>query len=97
MDELDDLNDANEIITMFGDDGEEVEFTVINAMEHNGTNYLLVIETEFADDNETEALLLKEISENGEEFFYATVDDDIEFDKIAELFQIDNDDYEIEL
>jgi uncharacterized protein YrzB (UPF0473 family) len=95
--DIEDLDEANEIITMFGDDGEEIEFTVINAMEYDGTNYLLVIETEFSEDDDTEALLLKEVSENGKDFFYATVEEDEEFEKMVEIFSADNDNYELEL
>jgi uncharacterized protein YrzB (UPF0473 family) len=97
MEDLEDLNDDNSTIIMFGENGEEIEFTVVDAMEHNGTNYLLVIETELAFEDESEAMILKEVSENGEDFFYATIEDDNEFDKIVNLFQSDNEEYEIEV
>ena len=68
------------------DDGEEVEFAVIEQTKINGTQYLLVTD---ANDNEeeAEAYILKDISKDEDaEAIYDIVEDDNELDAIGKVF-----------
>ncbi|SDZ78422.1 Protein of unknown function [Pseudobutyrivibrio sp. ACV-2] len=71
-------------IIFTGDDGENIEFFVIEETVVSGNKYLLVCDNE--DEEEAEATILKEINADGEEAVYEFVEDDVEFAAVAKLF-----------
>lgn len=85
-----------EIISATDENGNEKQFIVIDACEMDGANYILVIDVEDSDQDEPEADILKEMSLENDEVYYAVVEDDEEFEKIAALFG-ESDEYDIEL
>lgn len=70
----------------FRPEGEEpVEFFVLEQTRIGGVNYILVTDFEEGDG---EALILKDLSEDGEEeSVYAVVSDDEELNAVAGVFQ----------
>ncbi|HCT64900.1 MAG TPA: DUF1292 domain-containing protein [Lachnospiraceae bacterium] len=86
-----------ETIMLTDEEGKEVEFAIIDAIETEGQSYILLLEAELLDDENAEAMILKKIAEDGEEVNYELIEDDAEFDKIAELFQNGNDEYDVEI
>lgn len=69
------------------EDGVEVEFTVIEETKISGTNYLLVAEDEDADEEETIAYILKDVSgEQDAEAVYEMVENDEELDSLSKIF-----------
>ncbi len=89
-------NDAVETIIMTDENGEDVEFVIVDQVTMDGNNYILVVESEYIDDVDAEAEILKEVSQEGEDSVYEVIEDDEEFEKVAELFS-DNDEYDIEV
>lgn len=75
--------------------GEEIEFAILDHLEERGEKYLLVIETEAMQDDDVDALILKEMADEDDELTYAFVEDDLEFDRIADLFQKNSEEYDI--
>jgi len=72
-------------ITFVTEDGDEAIFHVIEETRINGTNYLLVLDD--IEDEETEALILKDTSADGDaEAVYEIVDDEKELKAVADLF-----------
>ena len=61
---------------MTEEDGTEVEFSIIDNVACGGERYLLVVETELMDDEESAALILKETSINTDDVTYELVEDD---------------------
>ncbi len=95
---FDEMNESEfETVTMTAEDGTEVEFSIIDNVACGGERYLLVVETEWIDDDEAEALILKETSINTDDVTYALVEDDGEFDRVAELFAQKSADYEMKI
>ncbi|MDD5945483.1 MAG: DUF1292 domain-containing protein [Clostridia bacterium] len=95
FDKMDELDEEMEVITMIDDETEEeIEFVVIDRKELNGTEYLLVIESAYIDDDEAEAAILKVVNETEQDITYSVIDDDDEFDAAAALFE--SDDYDVE-
>ena len=97
-DDLDFEDDENTII-MTDDDGNDVEFTIISMLEHEGTSYILALESEFLDDDEASATVLKEVASDepdSEEMLFEPITDDEEFFKIIELFKNQSDEFDIE-
>ena len=88
--------DEFEIITVTDDEtGEDIDFAIIDSIIFGGNEYVLVVEAEFIDDEESEAAILKKCVKDGEEF-YALVEDDTEFDAVADLFDAEGEEYDIE-
>ncbi|HIT72073.1 hypothetical protein B5E58_01670 [Tyzzerella sp. An114] len=79
------------------DTGEEIEFAIIDNTEHKGNRYLLVVESEYIDDEESEAVILKEVSLAGDDVTYALVEDDDEFDEVADIFSAMGEEYDVEI
>lgn len=94
----DEVNEMEfETVTMTDEDGEEIEFSIIDNVACGGERYLLVVETELMDDDETDAIILKEVSINTDDVTYELVEDDAEFDRVADLFAQKGEDYTVEI
>ena len=93
--EIEDLDEELQIITMVDDEtGEEVEFVVIDSRQKGDNKYLLVVESEYADDDEAEAAILKVTEETDVDVICSYIESDEEFEEAASLF--DGEDYEVE-
>ena len=86
-----------EIVTMTDEDGTDVEFSIIDNVASGTDRYLLVVETEKMDEDETQALILKEVAIDANDITYEMVEDDAEFDRVAELFAQKGEDYEVSI
>jgi uncharacterized protein YrzB (UPF0473 family) len=87
-------NKPDEII-FTTEDGEEVTFQVIEQTRLGGIDYLLV-STDSDEEEETEALILKDVSKDtDEEAIYDIVDDDRELELVAGIFKELLDDIEL--
>lgn len=81
--------EGDDIYTLTDDEGNESDFELIGSVEVDGTAYYALIPySEDADDSEEpeEYIVLRgEKDENGEEIL-VSIDDDEEFDRIADIF-----------
>jgi len=83
-----------EKITFCPEDGEAVDFYVLEQTRLGGVDYILVTDSE---DEDGEALILKDISAPEDtEAVYTVVDDDDEMDAVAAIFEDMLEDVEIE-
>lgn len=72
------------ITFQFADSEESVDFFILEQTRINGTNYILVTDSE---EDDGEALILKDLSEDGDqEAFYEIVEDDEELEAISKIF-----------
>ena len=79
------------------EDGEELEFYIIEETRVNGTNYLLVTDSSDESDDEAEAYILKDTSADGDaEAVYEFVDNEDEFDSVGKIFDELLDDIDLE-
>ena len=80
-----DMNEYEaDILTLTDEDGVEKDYEVIGDMEIDGNNYLALVP---ADEDGDEFIILKlAVDENGNEML-VTIDDDDEFDKVADAFE----------
>lgn len=89
------MDKRQDVIPFLNDDGEEVFFHVIEETRIGGVDYLLVVDGE--DDEDSEALILKDVSAAGEtEAVYEIVEDEKELNAVAALFGELLEDTEIE-
>lgn len=83
-----------EKITFRPDEGEAVEFYVLEQTRIGGYNYILVTDVEEGDGD---ALILKDLSKDGEEEgVFVIVSDDEELDAVAGVFESMLDDVDFE-
>ena len=79
------MNSEEKKITLVTDDGEAVDFYVLEETRINGMSYLLV--TDAADDEEGECYILKDLSESDDaDALYEFVEDDNEIDYLYKIF-----------
>ena len=75
------------------DTGEVVELYIVEQTMINGINYILVCDEEEGD---ADALILKEkVTQDSEEAIYTVVEDDMELNAIAQVFEEMMDDIEL--
>ena len=78
-----------ERFTLTDEEGNEIEFELIGSGEVDGVMYYAMIPVEEAEDEDRDVfeyvILKSEVDENGDESLF-TIDDDEEFDRIADFF-----------
>jgi len=76
-----------QIIETVDEEGKTVELELLDIVEVEGVEYAILCEVEEGDDEEdeleTEAVLMR-LVRNGEEFTFETIEDDEEFNIVAE-------------
>lgn len=78
------------------EDGEEIEFYVLERTRINGSNYLLVADK--SEGEEANALILQDVSEpESEEAVYDVVEDEVQLEALSKVFTELVDDLDIEL
>ena len=83
-----------EKITFRPDDGESVDFYVLEQTRIAGISYILVTDVEEGDGD---ALILKDLSQDGEEeSVYVIVSDDEELDAVAGVFESMREDVDLD-
>lgn len=87
-----------DLMTLEDEDGNEVTFEVIDALDHKGVHYLAVVEyTENEEDAEDAQLVILSVGEDDEGEYLDVVEDDETLLEISKLFeQRLSDDYEID-
>ncbi|MCL2487075.1 MAG: DUF1292 domain-containing protein [Oscillospiraceae bacterium] len=79
-----------DLVTLVDDEGNQYEFEVIDAIETDDGRYIAILpyheNPEESLDEDGELVILKVVDENGEEVL-ETIEEDDEFDEIAELFE----------
>lgn len=76
-----------DLFTLTDEDGNESRFALIGQLELEGQEYLALIPADGENDSEDEYVVLKiTVDENGEEIL-VTIDDDDEFDRVADAFE----------
>ena len=93
----DELMEEFETVTLTDEDGCEIEFAIIDSLKNEGNTYILAVETQMLDDEESEAALFKKVKTDDGEDAYEIIEDDAEFDRIAELFQSSGSEYDVEI
>ncbi|SDI67604.1 Protein of unknown function [Pseudobutyrivibrio sp. 49] len=67
------------------EDGNQIKLFVVEETQLSGIKYLLVCESD-NEEEDSDAYILKEVSVEGDDVVYEFVEDDVEFDAVAKLF-----------
>ena len=85
-----------ETIIMTDEDGNEVEFMVIDEFMHNMTNYLIMVKAEDADEDEAEAAIFKQIGDDEEEFVYEEINEE-EYNDLEDMLKARMAEFDIDI
>ena len=81
-----DNNERDNIYTLTDEEGNESEFELIGELSLDDENYLALIPLDGDGDDDEYVILKVTTDENGEELL-VTIDDDDEFDRVADAFE----------
>ena len=75
------------VITLSDDEGNEVDFELVDAIEHNGKKYCILYPEGLSDEEreDEEPLILEYVLEGDEDFLEEIIDDD-EYDEIYNIY-----------
>ena len=79
---------GNDFVTLVDENGKETEFEIVDSLVSDNNEYYALIPTETAEnlsEDDGELVILKVVEENGEEFL-EPIEDDEEYESIAEIF-----------
>lgn len=96
MDEnMDNDNDLN-IITMTGENGEQIDFYIVDSVKDEEDVYLLLVECENIEDDEADAYIFKQVSEDGDDLVFEELKED-EYEKVVMMFEENEGNFDINL
>jgi hypothetical protein len=86
--------DEENIIEMTDEDGNVVRCELFDIVEFEGKQYALLLEAD-SEEEEPEVVLMR-YTEDGDDVFFETIDDDEEFDKVQNYIESLEDEFEVE-
>ncbi len=86
--------ERDEIITLNDEDGNEINFVVVDGVEYNGKDYLALVEEEHFDDDECEFTILRVDETDGDDCTLSSIEDENEFNEVLRLLEEKLDDEE---
>ncbi|MBQ6053319.1 MAG: DUF1292 domain-containing protein [Clostridia bacterium] len=84
--------EKDEIITLTDEDGNEINFVVVYAVEYNGKDYLALVEEEHYEDETCEFTILRVDETEGDDALLETIEDEDEFNNVLALIENNLDD-----
>ncbi|NLP47239.1 MAG: DUF1292 domain-containing protein [Epulopiscium sp.] len=79
------------------DSEEKVEFIILDYVVWNEQTYILVIEKDVVEDDEADAIILKEKESNADDVIYETIEDENELYQVVEKFRERSDEYDFDV
>ena len=89
------MEERDDILTLTEEEGNEVNFEIVDALEHDGKTYVLLTPAEAGEEDEVEVILLR-VEDDGDEDILITVDDEEEFNTVAALFDEKAEEYDLQ-
>ena len=78
------MADEDQIIETVDENGNVVKFELFDIVEVDEKEYALLLPVE---EEESDEVVLMRLSKDGEEYLFETIDDDEEFEKVAEYVE----------
>ena len=79
-----------EVVTLTDEEGNDMDYIILETVEYDGDYYDVLISAEEAEDEEeeeAEVIILKKISESGDDVEYDVVDDEATIFAVFEIFK----------
>ncbi len=82
------VDEEKQLIETVDENGNVINFELYDIVEVEGQEYALLIPAEKEDDaEEEEELVIMRLTQDGEDYIFESVDDDEEFNKVAEYVE----------
>ncbi len=78
------MADEDQIIETIDENGNVIKFELFDIVEVDEQEYALLLPVE---DEESDEVVLMRLSKDGDEYLFETIDDDEEFDRVAEYVE----------
>ena len=80
------MSEEKQLIETVDENGNVIEFELFDIIEVDGQEYALLLDPEEAEKEDPEVVLMK-LSKDGEEYIFESIDNDDEFNKVAEYVE----------
>lgn len=79
-------NKNEQIIETIDENGEKVSFELLDIVTVDDVEYALLLPTDADEEDDNEVLVMR-LKKDGEEFSFETIEDDDEFEKVAQYIE----------
>lgn len=82
-----------DIITLTDENGNDVDFLLLDVVEYNGDDYMVMVpleDEELEDNDEEDEVVILKVIRDGEEETYSGVEDEDVLNAVFEIFQEEN-------
>ena len=80
-------NEENQLIETVDENGNVITFELYDIVEVEEQEYALLLPTEVEEDSDEAELVIMRLTKDGEDYIFETIDDDDEFNKVAEYIE----------
>lgn len=80
-------NKEEQIIETFDEDGNKVTFELLDIVTVDDIEYALLLPKDAEVEDEENEVLVMRLKKDGEEYTFETIEDDEEFDKVAQYIE----------
>lgn len=80
-------NEEKQLIETVDEDGKVITFELYDIVEVDNQEYALLLPAEQDEEGEEDELILMRLSKDGEDYLFETIDDEDEFNKVAEYVE----------
>lgn len=80
------MSEEKQLIETVDENGNVIEFELFDIIEVDGQEYALLLDPEETEKEDAEVVLMK-LSKDGEDYIFESIDNDEEFNKVAEYVE----------
>ena len=80
-------NEENQLIETVDEDGNVINFELYDIVEVDGQEYALLLPAEEEDDSDEAEIVIMRLTKDGEDYIFETIEEDDEFNKVAEYVE----------
>ncbi len=80
-------NEKNELIETVDENGNKISFELLDIVDVDGVEYAMLIPPETEEENDESEVLVMRLKKDGEDYSFETIDDDDEFEKVAQYIE----------
>lgn len=80
-------NEENQLIETIDEEGNVVAFELYDIVEVDEQEYALLLPAEEAEESDEAELVIMRLSKDGEDYIFETIDDEAEFEKVAQYVE----------
>jgi uncharacterized protein YrzB (UPF0473 family) len=84
--------EEKQLIETVDEEGNIINFELFDIIEFENQEYALLLPADKSDDDENDEVVLMRLKKEGEEYTFEAIDDDKEFDRVAEYIENMDDD-----